>query len=527
MKLILINLYPKETMARYLLSSYVLKAYLNEFFKGEDDLSVDILNFSVEIDILKICEEIIKVKPDCIGYSCYIWNIEEILNIAKSLKNKLDSVHIFGGPEISLDRILSLPDPSLADYYVIGEGERKLLHLIYFLEAKSKGLDAEFPKGVVYWNNNKINYIEDIDKITNLDEIPSVYLSGVLDDRLYARQQAFMETQRGCRFKCKFCVYNKNLSSISYYSLQRIFDELNYLITKKQIMALRIFDAIFTSDLNRAKEIVKYLLDLKTGKGIRLPWIYWEFRYDNIDEEFIKLTALLRYREKILNTDDTHPLNRPQHYSDMLKNYTVINSIGIESFSKQVLNAVGRPSINIEKFNVFMNMVREYNIVLKIDLILGLPLETFDSYFEGLEFLLPYFKNTDHILNIHRLQILPGCDLEGLCDTYGMKYLQNAPHLVISTRSFPEQELNYASKLNAVLFRILNSPLRRHFFDTKERTGESLYRFIENILNEITASEEFKKTKLVQNDYVDDVYWNDEIYREIPYQWFIDFFGSH
>ena len=527
MKLTLVNLYPTDTMARYLLSSYMLKAYLNKFFDGKNKLSVDILNFSVKTEMLEICEEIIKGKPDCVGYSCYVWNIEKILNVVNTLKNRSNSIHIFGGPEISLDRILSLLDPFLADYYVIGGGERKLLHLICFLEAKSKGLDIEFPKGVACWNNNKINYAEDTDKITNLDEIPSVYLSGVLDDRLYARQQAFLETQRGCRFKCKYCVYHKNLSSISYYSLQRIFDELDYLIVKKQLMALRIFDAIFPSDLNRAKEIVKYLLKLKTDNGVRLPWIYWEFRYDRVDEEFLKLTASLKYRAKILNTDDIPPLNRPQLYSDMLKNYTVINSIGIESFCKQALNAVGRPSINIEKFDAFMNMVREYNIVLKIDLIIGLPFETFDSYFEGLEILLPYFKNTDHILNTHLLQILPGCDLESLCGTYGIKYLQEAPHLVTSTRTFLEQEINYASKLNAILFRVLNSPLRRRFFDTKERTGESFYRLIENIFNGITASGEFKKTKLVQNDYVDDVYWNDEIYREIPSQWLIDFLENH
>ena len=527
MKLTLVNLYPTNTMARYLLSSYVLKAYLNKFFDGENNLSIDVLNFSVETGILEICEEIVRGKPDCVGYSCYVWNIEKILSILKSLKNRSNSVHILGGPEIALDRISSLADPSLADYYVIAEGERKLLHLMFFLDAKSRGLDAELPKGVVCWNNNKINYVEDTDDITNLDEIPSIYLSGALDDRLYARQQAFIETQRGCRFKCKYCVYHKNLSSISYYSLQRIFDELSHLIVRKQIMALRIFDAIFTSDLGRAKEVMKYLLELKTSEGVRLPWIYWEFRYDSVDEEFIKLTASLKYRGCILNTNDIHPLDRPQLYSDMLKNYTVINSIGIESLCKKALNAVGRPNINVGKFDTFMNMVRQHNIVIKIDLILGLPLETLDSYFDGLEFLLPYFKNTDHILNIHRLQIIPGCDLENRCDTYGIKYSRQAPHLVTSTQCFTEQELNYASRITAVLFRVINSPVRQHFFRAKEHTTESSRRVAEAILSGIVTSGQFKKTKLVRNNDVDDDYWNDDIFREIPSQWLVDFLENY
>ena len=288
-------------------------------------------------------------------------------------------------------------------------------------------------------------------------------------------------------------------------------------------MALRIFDAIFTSDLQRAKRIVQHLLELKK-RGIRLPWIYWEFTYRDVDEEFIKLMASLKYRKRILNTDEIPPLDRPQLYSDLLKDYTVVSSVGIESFYKQALKAVGRAGMNIEKFDALMSMAREYNIAIKADLILGLPFETFDSYLEGLEFFVPYFKNTDHILNIHLLSILPGSDLDNLCETYGIKYSQEAPHLVFSTHSFPEEELARASKLSAVLFRVLNSPIRRRFFTAKERTGQNFSWFLKKIFTEITASPEFKKTKLIQNDYVDDDYWNGEIYREIPSQWLIDFF---
>lgn len=525
MKVTFINLYSQETIARYLLSSYVLKAYLNKFFIGKNNIYINILNFSTNTSIPKICERIIKDNPDCIGYSCYIWNVEKIFKIIENLKckNKLKAIHILGGPEISLSRVNSLLGLTLGDYFVIGEGERKLFNLIRYLKAKNNNFDIEFPKGVTYWNNNKLNYIEDTNRIVNLDEIPSIYLSGVIEDRLYARQQAFLETQRGCCYKCKYCVYHKNLSSICYYSQKRIFDELDYLIVKKRISALRIFDAIFTSDLKRAKKIVQHLLKLKNIKDVQLPWIYWEFTYRKIDEEFIKLIASLKYCEKILNSDKIPILDRPQHYSDMVKNYTVINSVGVESFCGQALKVIGRAKIDRRKFDEFMNITREYNIVLKLDLILGLPFETFDSYFEGLKFFLPYFRNTDHILNIHRLQILPGSDLESLCETYRIKYSWKAPHLVFSTYSFSEEELIYASKLSAVLFRIVNSPLRSRLFEAKDRISGTFLQLLERIFNGITASRKLKKIQLIQNDCVDDIYWNDDIYREIPSQWLIDF----
>jgi radical SAM superfamily enzyme YgiQ (UPF0313 family) len=440
----------------------------------------------------------------------------------QALKSRLNSIHILGGPEVSKNGIMSLPQPHMVDYFVIDEGERRLLKLLHFLESKRRGICVEFPKGIARWECGKIVYEEDVDRITDLDEIPSIYLAGSIDRGLYARQQAFMETQRGCLFKCKYCVYHKKLPGIYYYSLQRIFDELDHLIIGSQVMALRIFDAIFTSDLDRAKAIVKHLLHIKTSKKMRLPWIYWEFRHDGVDEEFINLTASLKNRGSILNTDRLHPLDRPQFYSEMVDNYTVVNSVGIESCYEKALNAVGRPALNVVKYGDFMRLVQEHNIVLKIDLILGLPKETPDTYFQGLEFLIPYLKDKDHILNIHRLQVIPGCALEERYTEYGIEYSRTAPHLVTSTNTFSHQEMIYASKLSAVLFRILNSPLRKQFFNVHEQTGKRFYSLALDVYNEIVASGDFTQTRLLRDHQVDDEYWNKDIFGDIPSEWLVN-----
>jgi hypothetical protein len=81
-----------------------------------------------------------------------------------------------------------------------------------------------------------------------------------------------------------------------------------------------------------------------------------------------------------------------------------------------------------------------------------------------------------------------------------------------------EVELNYASKLSALLFRILNSPLRRVFFETKENTGLSYTNIIETIYNTICSEYEFRSTKIVQDVFVDDSYWCADIFREIQTQ---------
>jgi len=499
MKLVMINIYPDGTAAKYLLSSYVLLAYLKEHLPNYDELGAEVLNFGREVGIADICGQIVNKNPDCVAYSCYTWNIDKVQSIIRLLQHTMTRVvHILGGPEISSGMSMSCP-PTI--YHIIGEGERKFSLLISNL----MGEDACH------------RYTS---SITDLDTIPSVYLSGVLPDHLYSRQQAMLETQRGCRYRCRYCVYHKHLPSIRYYSEERIIEELDYLIIQKQVMAIRILDAVFTSDLPRAKRIVRHLVELK-DKGIRLPWIYWEFTYQDVDEEFISLVSSLKQRERILNTAEVAPLDRPQLYSDLLKDYTAISSVGIQSFNKQSLKAVRRAKVDMVELGAFMDMAKKHNIVLKLDIILGLPFETFDTYFQALEEFIPYFEDTDHILNIHLLSILPGSELGDLCEKYEIEYDKEAPYLALSTNGFSKEELSYASKLSAVLFRILNSPLRGRFFAVKRCTEYNFLYIIAKILDRINNIPEFRDTRIVCSEYVDDEYWNGDIYQDIPSEWLI------
>ena len=233
------------------------------------------------------------------------------------------------------------------------------------------------------------------------------------------------------------------------------------------------------------------------------------------------MTALLKYKDGILNTNQTKPLNRSQIYSDILKDYSVINCVGVQSFCKEALRAVGRPIIEQSAFKCFFDSVNKNNIALKVDMILGLPFETYDSYFQGLEYFLPFFKDTDHILNIHRLQMLPGSDLEKISDRCGINYSLQAPHTVFSTNTFPEEALNYATKLTGLLFRIVNSPLRGMFFKAKEDSGLSYLNFLEKIYDQAAKDDELRNSELICQEFIDDDYWNDRSFRDIPSEWLI------
>ena len=151
-KLVFVNIYSTETLARYLLSSYVLKSYLRKFL-SEKDLDIEILNFSNYTEETKILETIIEKNPNYVGYSCYIWNIEKIIKVAKKIREKTSLIiHIFGGPEISEKRILTMPR-KIADYYILS-GKK-----IYEMPISLKDIQISSLKSLSHAKKNERNII--------------------------------------------------------------------------------------------------------------------------------------------------------------------------------------------------------------------------------------------------------------------------------------------------------------------------------------------------------------------------------
>jgi radical SAM superfamily enzyme YgiQ (UPF0313 family) len=523
--LLLINPYPSDPISRFMLSGYILKGYLEKYYSGPVPLVVTVLDCDASDSPATVARAVQKAGPDWVGYSCYIWGVELALEVIDLLHEQSPNIiHILGGPEITRSWIETRRREDKRDYYVIGEGEQKLLRLVEYLFAQDGEITASLPDGVAQLSVDGVMLTENSETITNLDEIPSIYIEGVIDKSLTWFLQAFIETQRGCHYKCNYCVYPKFLPNINYYSLERITSELDHLIVERRVKVIRILDAVFPSDLERAKKVIKYLIKLRDDQELFLPWIFWEYYYLNVDEEFIALTAALKNRPHILNSEEMEPKDRPQHYSDMQRGYNVISGVGVQSFNTDSLRAVGRMGINKEKFGNFMELVRSHNIALKLDIILGLPYETEDSFFSGLEFFVPYFENTDHILNIHNLQILPGTELEEKTGEFGLEHSIFAPHTVFATPWLPKEEMIWVTTLSVVLFRTLNSPLRGGFFKSWKSSGIGLMQFLQELTGDIITA--FPESGLSQGLEIDGNYMNEQVFEEITSEWLLKKFES-
>lgn len=508
MMLLLVSIYPPNTIARYLYSSYVLKAYLDKEINGTVELDTKVINVSLNTDVLSICATILHANPNIIGFSTYIWNVDKIKNVIRELKKNSNGFKIVvGGPEISESTISDFCNEELGDYFIIGEGEILLKKLILFLYQKNI---LELSKNVYFREGRSFNVITGENEQLNLDDLPSVYLTNTIEDRLYMYQQAFIETQRGCRYKCSYCIYHKNLNSIKYFKIDRIIEELYHLIVVKRVNTIRFLDAIFPTDLKRAKKIINYLLELK-DKNYTIPWIYWEFFYNFVDEDFLQLTSLLKTEKNVSNYLMLSPMDKPQLYTEMMRGYTVINCIGIQSFNEDSLKAINRIPVKYEAFNDFIRLIKKHNLVLKIDMILGLPEETEETYLKGIEFLIDTIIDSDSVLNIHRLQILPGSKLEEKADRLGLRY--NKDHLVYETNTLNIEKMRELIQISGLVFRIVNSPLRALLKNKKHKRDIKYLDIIKEIRDK--CIEKYPRINLFVDENVSDDYWSGKIFEDI------------
>ncbi len=87
--------------AKYIHTNLAIR-YLKAF--AEPDYHVNMAEYTIKDPALNIVKDLYKRQPDGLGFSCYIWNIEETITVIEMIKKVLpETVIILGGPEVSYD----------------------------------------------------------------------------------------------------------------------------------------------------------------------------------------------------------------------------------------------------------------------------------------------------------------------------------------------------------------------------------------------------------------------------------------
>jgi radical SAM superfamily enzyme YgiQ (UPF0313 family) len=205
----------------------------------------------------KLLSAIEEAPPDVLMVSNYVWNEALSLFFARTVKKRNpNALTVMGGPNIWVEptrQLTYLDQHPEIDIYVLGEGDFLARDIVQHFVKAEKSLAKfgarEISSSVYRRPDGRVIRNEQWGRHEGVDEIPSPWLTGIMDEFFDGRLAPIIETNRGCPFRCSFCVqgtgyYNK----ITNFGMDRLKEEIDYIGTQikersPQMGTLRIADA--------------------------------------------------------------------------------------------------------------------------------------------------------------------------------------------------------------------------------------------------------------------------------------------
>jgi len=323
---------------------------------------------------------------DLVGFSTYVWNGRISLEIARRLKAlKPGIVVVFGGPHVPDQPEAFLRANPQIDLAVHNEGERTFLKL---LEAwPDRDAWAALPGVSMVGADGAFVRNPNIDRVRDLDEIPSPFLEGafdaIMDENPHESWIGLWETNRGCPFRCTFCDWGSaTAGKVTKFGEERLYREVDWFAKRK-------IEYIFCCDANfgiqkRDVDIANYVADVKKTTGYPVALSVQNTK---------NATERAYLTQKIL--------------SDAGLNKGV--ALSMQSVDMPTLEAIKRDNISLGTYMELQRRFTKDKVETYSDLILGLPGETYESFVRGVDQLM---ENGQHNrIQFNNLSILPNAEM--------------------------------------------------------------------------------------------------------------------
>jgi len=295
-------------------------------------------------------KEIINWSPEIVGISTVTVTYQWALRVAKKIKDlNPDILIIIGGPHANLTPESIIKENSV-DIVCIGEGEEAVYELTEKMKNNKditniKNLYVK-KDGEIY--KNEVRHLnEDLDSIPYPDrEIFEPYLN--------TKDSLLTISLRGCPYSCTYCSHNalKKLyhgkgKYVRRKSPEYFVNEMHYFKQKYNFKFVRIYDDIFTYDVNWLKEFVPLY-----KKYIDKP--FFCLGHPNcLKEEAVRLISEAGCKWIQIGIESMNEHTRNNYLNRPEKNDTIIN--GLKTLDK-------------------------YNIRYELDFIFGLPGDDEDTF---------------------------------------------------------------------------------------------------------------------------------------------------
>ncbi|TKB10667.1 B12-binding domain-containing radical SAM protein [Desulforhopalus sp. IMCC35007] len=412
---------------RYTHSCLALFYLRNELEKHCPNWTSEILQFTINDNYFELLLRITAGNPTCVFFSAAIWNSELVEKLTRDMAVCLPGCKVvIGGPQA----------------FVLHGLLDEVNHSAVF--GAIEAIDQQFYRDL---ENGTLQpcYKADFFKMPSRSyDYP--YRHTDFDLHL-ANRHIYYESSRGCIFGCTYCLSSVE-RGVYHKPLDVVKEELRDILSHSP-KVVRFIDRTFNDIPKRALSLWEFLLE-EGGETL----FHFEMAPDRFTEEmytFLERVGSGRFQFEI----------------------------GIQSTHKETLKAVNRPVETEVVHTAIQRLAGLGTIHLHVDLILGLPYETKDSF--ATSFSEVFFMGADYI-QMGLLKILPETPLCYNAQEYGYKHSLVPPYSVLASRWMDHETVQDLYWFSECVEKYMNNRYFVLVWGYFRRHEENIFTFFQSLL---------------------------------------------
>ncbi len=405
--------------AKYVHTSLALRYLRSEVIVVYPD--VLLREYSINDRLDRIAGDLFEAKADVIGFSCYIWNLKEVVALIRRLHPVCPNVKfVVGGPEVSFEFEEFLLQHPEVDALVLGEGEKTFLEL---LTAWEYGDDLSDVLGIAWNKSGKIIINPLQPSPLDLNDLTDPYT----EKEDFTGRLVYVETTRGCPFNCQYCL-SSTFRGVRFLEPERFRIMFRQLL-KYGARTIKFVDRTFNANKRHAFRI----LDIVREESKLLPdvqriRVHCEMAGDLFDDEWME-------------------------YFRAYPGGLIQLEIGVQSTHTPTLKIVARPQ-NFEEWKKYIPEMQTLGIPLHLDLIVGLPEENWIAFRTSFN---DVYRVKPDMLQLGFLKVLKGSGLRLDSEHYGLVYTPDPPYTILETPVLSHDEILQLLRMEDLLDKYYNS----------------------------------------------------------------------
>lgn len=413
--------------ARFTHSCLALFYLRNMLEKKIPELDNELLQFTINDNYYEMLLRLTEGEPKYVFFSASIWNSTLVERLVLDLQSCLPkSRAVIGGPQASV-----LRGRVDTNYCTIVSGE---------IEA----VDDQFYRDLQAGNPGPVYGDSFFAMQTPIFDYP--YRDSDFESHLRNRH-IYYESSRGCPFHCSYCLSSSE-KKVFHKDLATIKDELGHLLAHRP-KVIRFIDRTFNANPPRALEIWKYI---KEHGGDTL--FHFEMAPDRFTNEMFDFLSTLESGKFQFE-------------------------IGIQSTNPKTLQEIRRKVDCVKMRETIKRLAELGTIHLHVDLILGLPFETKESFGQSFR---AVFELGAHYIQMGLLKILPDTPVSQQVSDFGYKYSSEPPYAVLENRWLDHTAMSELYWFSECVEKFVNNRYFVSFWRYLRSNTEDMYDFFMELL---------------------------------------------